>query len=151
MAFAGTHAGRSKGVKGSKIKILLNKKGNPRRRLPKVPLPETDERDLQEQSSIYLREHNAQMRAKRLKAEMELAHARGLLIEKTLVERQLGYLLIGMRQKLLALPGNPRTKIGGAFTHEMLVCVKELVHDALTEISRQPESVDPDWTEWLEK
>ena len=64
------------------------------------------------------------------------------------VERQLSYLLIGMRQKLLALP---RMKIGGAFTHEMLVCAKELVHDALTEISRLHESVDPGWTERLEE
>jgi len=91
------------------------------------------------------------MRAKRLKAEMELAHARGLLIEKALAERQLAYLLIGIRQKLLALPGNLRMKIGEAFTHEMLVCANELVHQALTEISQLPESVEPDWLEKLEE
>ena len=73
--------------------------------------------------AIYLRERNAQMRAKRLKAEMELAHARGLLIEKALVERQLSYLLIGMRQKLLALPRQPADEDRGSF-HSRDACVR---------------------------
>jgi hypothetical protein len=58
--------------------------------------PEASE--LQEQSSIYLRERNAQMKAKRLVAEMELACKRNQLIEKSLVERQLAWLLVSMRQ-----------------------------------------------------
>lgn len=104
MAFAGTHARRSPGVKNAKVKILLNKKGSSRQRLPKAALPIGDETDLQEQSAIYLRERNKQMRAKRLRAEMELAFDRNQLVEKTLVEKQLSYLLVAMRQKLLALP-----------------------------------------------
>jgi len=43
-----------------------------RKRLLNLKLAATPEADdLQEQSSIYLRERNAQMRAKRLNAEME--------------------------------------------------------------------------------
>jgi len=53
--------------------------------------------------------------AKRLKAEMELAHARNQLIEKRLVERQLAYLLVGMRQKMLLLPGKLRMRLVRAF------------------------------------
>jgi hypothetical protein len=49
------------------------------------------------------------------------------------------------------MPGNLRMKIGEAFTHEMFVCAKQLVRDTLTEISRLPESVEPDWLERLEE
>src|SRR6266446_2766226 len=80
--------------------------GTLRKRLPKQACaPVTNLSDLQEQSSIYLPERNAEMRAKRSRAEMELAHASNQLIEKRLAERQLAYLLIGMRQKMLLLPG----------------------------------------------
>ena len=47
--------------------------------------------DLQEQSSIYLKERNLAMRLKRVREEMLLAKERNLLIEKRLVERQPGY------------------------------------------------------------
>jgi hypothetical protein len=111
MAIAGTHAGRAPGIKGAKVKILRNKKGEARRRLPKEPLPEIDETDLQTQSTIYLRERNRQMRAKRLPGEMELAAARGQLVEKELVLRQLTFILIAFRQSVLAWPGKLRAAI----------------------------------------
>jgi hypothetical protein len=138
------------GIRKSKKPILETTARRKRRRLPKLPAtPEAD--DLEEQSSIYLRERNAQMRAKRLKAEMELAHARDELIEKRLVERQLSWLLVAMRRSLLALPGKMRMKFGEErFPHEMLEAAKHLVVDALTEISRLPEAVEPGWLARLE-
>jgi hypothetical protein len=121
-----------------------------KRRFPKLPAtPEAA--DLEELSSQYLRERNAAMRAKRLKAEMELAHARNQLIEKRLVERQLAYLLIGMRQKMLLLPGMLRMKFGEErFPHDMLEAAKGMVNEALTQLSRLPEAVEADWLERLE-
>jgi hypothetical protein len=61
---------------------------------------------LQEQSSTYLQERNEMMRLKRMREEMLLAKERDQLIEKELAIKQLSYLMIAMRQKLLALPLN---------------------------------------------
>jgi hypothetical protein len=142
MPLPGQRSDPIRGIKGGKTRIT------PRKRLPKLAAtPEAE--DLQEQSSIYLRERNKQMRAKRLRAEMDLAHARNQLIEKRLVERQLAYLLIGMRQKLLLLPGKMRTKLGENFSHEMVVGAKELVVEALNEVSRLPEATEPEWLKKL--
>ncbi|MBV8378989.1 MAG: hypothetical protein JO279_18505 [Verrucomicrobia bacterium] len=68
----------------------------------------------------YLRERNAQIRAKRLTAEMVLARERDELIEKELVLRQLAFIMIAFRQAVLALPGKLRAAIGAGFTHEMV-------------------------------
>jgi len=56
------------GIQKSKTPILETT-ARRKRLLKLAATPEAD--DLQEQSSIYLRERNAQMRAKRLNAEME--------------------------------------------------------------------------------
>ena len=128
------HAGMRtpiQGLRKSKKPILETTARRKRRRLPKLPAtPEAD--DLEEQSSIYLRERNGQMRAKRLKAEMELAHARDELIEKRLVERQLSWLLVAMRRSLLGLPGKMRMKFGEErFPHEMLEAAKGMVNETM--------------------
>ena len=57
-------------------------------------------------SEEYLEIRNAQMRTKNLTAEMVLAERRGELIEKRLVERQAGYLLVALRQAILKVPQN---------------------------------------------
>ena len=78
------------------------------------------------------------MRLKRMREEMLLANERDQLIEKRLVERQLTYLLISMRQKFLALP----LKIGGRFGNrevpirEVVEYSKRLVNETLTELSK---------------
>ena len=59
-----------------------------------------------------MRERNAAMRAKRLKAEMELAQTRDQLIDKDLVGRQAAYLLIAFRKAVLRLPQELRSKWG---------------------------------------
>ena len=82
-----------------------------KKRLPKLPrAPEAD--DLQEQSSIYLKERNKAMRLKRMREEMLLAKERGRLIERRLVERQLAYFLIAIRQKLMGLPARLYSRLG---------------------------------------
>jgi hypothetical protein len=55
-------------------------------------------------SEEYLEIRNAQMRTKNLTAEMVLAERRGELIEKRLVERQAAFLLLSLRQRILAVP-----------------------------------------------
>ena len=101
MPFTGqrTHPTGS-GVKGAKPKTLPSIK---RKRLPKLPAtPEAE--DLQELSSIYLHERNLAMRLKRMREEMLLAKERDQLIEKELAIKQLSYLMIVTRQRLLRLP-----------------------------------------------
>jgi hypothetical protein len=114
-------------------------------------LPETNETDLQTQSTIYLRERNRQMKLKRQKAEIEPALTRDELVEKELIIRQLSYLLIPMRQSILALPAKLRARIGAEFTHEMVVKAHELVHETLEHLMKLPEAVEPGWLERLEE
>ena len=93
------------------------------------------------------------MRLKRMREEMLLAQARDELIEKALVERQLTYILVSMRQKLLALP----LKIGNRFGNreapmrEVVEYARHLINETLTELSHLPECVEPDWMERLEE
>jgi hypothetical protein len=128
------------GVKGAK--------GPTRLREPKVPRqPETETSvKLGEQ---YLRERNAQMRAKRLRAEMELAASRGELIEKELVLRQMAYCLIAFRQSVLAWPGKLRASIGVEFTDEMAQKARGLAIETLEHLEKLPECVESDWLENL--
>jgi hypothetical protein len=146
-SFRGARTKPASGIKGSKG----GPASQPRMRLPKMPAP-PEASELQEQSSIYLRERNKQMRAKRLRAEMELAFDRNQLIEKALVEKQLAYLLIGMRQKILALPGKLRLKFGEErFPHEMVEATKFMVTEILSSVFQLPQAADPNWLEKLEE
>ena len=129
----------TQGVKGAKPRL---------KKLPSAPASNTDG----ELSREYLIERNAAMRARRLTAEMTLAHQRGELIEKELVTRQLSFLLIGFRQKALRLPHQLRAKFGPeVITQERFNYLKELVHRMLTEMADLPNTVQPDWLERLEE
>ena len=140
MAIRGLRSHPLEGVKGAK------------KRLPKLPrAPEAI--DLQEQSSIYLQERNQMMRLKRMREEMLLAKERDLLIEKELAIKQLSYLMIAMRQKLLALPLNIGNHFGDreVSIREVVEYAKRLMNETLTELSRLPECVEPDWLQKLEE
>jgi hypothetical protein len=140
MAFKGARSDPVQGVKGAK----------PRLRLPKLPRrPETE--TTVQLNEEYLRKRNMILDLKYKREAMELAVARGQLIEKALVEHQLAYLLIPMRQALLALPGKLRRKLGERFDHEMVSAAKELIHETLTNISNLPLASEPDWLERLEE
>ena len=88
----------------------------------------------------------------------KLARDRDQLVERELVEHQLAYLMIPLRQKILAIS----SKIGNHFgdrkvpVGEVVDYVRALVHEALTEVSNLPLTVsDPNWLrraeDWLEK
>ena len=142
MSFKGQRSGPTKGIKGSKPHV--------RKRLPKMPAA-PDPYDLQRKSSIYLDERNGQMRAKRLAAEIELALVRGRLIEKRLVEQQLEYLLVSIRQKLVAIPGKLYSRLGEErFPRETAQECEKFIHEILNELSKLPECAEPDWLEQLE-
>jgi len=83
---------------------------------------------------------------------MELARDRDESIERALVIRQLTYMVINTRQRLLALPGTMRARFVEAFSREIIDGARELIHQALTELSEMPRrGIDPDWLERLEE
>jgi hypothetical protein len=124
-----------------------------KKRLPKLPrAPEAD--DLQEQSSIYLKERNKAMRLKRMREEMLLAKERGQLIERELVIKQLSYLVIAIRQRLLSLPLNIGNRFGDRQVpiREVVEYAKRLINETLVELSKLPDCVDPaEWKKFLEE
>ena len=130
-----------RGVKGAK----------PRLRQAKIPRrPETVETvRLNEE---YLTKRNKILDLKYKREAMELARDRDESIERALVIRQLTYMVINTRQRLLALPGTMRARFVEAFSREIIDGARELIHQALTELSEMPRrGIDPDWLERLEE
>jgi hypothetical protein len=131
------------GVKGAK--------GSRRLRLPKAPRqPETE-------SSVklgeeYLRKRNQILDLKFKREAMNLALDRDELVEKRLVDRQLTYLMISIRQRLLAIPGKLYSRPGKEqFSHEATQETEKFIQEVLNGQSKLPECAEPDWLEKLEE
>ena len=92
------------------------------------------------------------MRTKNLTAEMQLAERRGELIEKRLVENQAAYLLVALRQKILAVPhAYARRILGLKDAAEAIVILRQAMVELLNEIKDLPDKVtDPNWLDILE-
>src|SRR6516225_11823133 len=130
------------GVKGAKGLRL---------RLPKVPRqPETE-------TSValgeeYLRKRNQILDLKFKREAMNLALARDQLIEQELVVRQLTYLMISMRQKLLAIPAKLYSRLGPErFPREVAQESEKFIHEVLNELVKLPECAEANWLEQLEE
>jgi hypothetical protein len=70
------------------------------------------------------------------------------------VERQLSFMLINMRQKLLTIPGKLLLKLRSnpeLTPHETSQYVRELVFEGLEEVARLSEAAEPGWLERLEE
>ena len=146
MALKGARSDPIQGVQGSK----------PRLRRPKLPRrPETAK--TAELGEEYLRKRNKLLDLKYKREAILLARDRDQLVQRELVEHQLAYLMIPLRQKILAIS----SKIGNHFgdrrvpVREVVDYVRALVHEALTEVSNLPLTVsDPNWLrraeDWLE-
>ena len=146
MSLSGQRARPTGGIKGSKPIP------GGRRRLAKMEAPPVDTEELKRESSIYLKERNRAMRLKRMREEMLLAEARGELIQKKLVELQLTYLLVAMRQKLLAIPAKLYSRFGPErFPRETAQECERFIHEVLDELAKLPECAEPDWLEKLEE
>ena len=76
---------------------------------------------------------------------------RDQLIEQELVLRQLTYLVVSMRQKLLAIPAKLYLRLGPErFPRETAQECERCIHEVLEELSKLPECVEPNWLEKLE-
>jgi hypothetical protein len=110
-----------------------------------------DEVDAMGLGIYWLQNHFKILDIKYKREAMELARDRNELIERALVIRQLTYMMINTRQRLLALPGTMRARFGEAFSRKMIDGARELIHQALTELSEMPlRGIDPDWLEQLD-
>jgi hypothetical protein len=90
---------------------------------------------------------------KRMQDELYLAKAREELIEKRLVEKQAAYLLVSLRQRILALPSTyARRFLGLDDAKQSAALLRELALGLLNEIKSLPEKVvDPNWLRTLEE
>lgn len=83
---------------------------------------------------------------------LDLARIRGDVIEKKLVEKQLAYMLIAMRQQILSIP----TSYARKFLHkddikEIYKILEEMCHRILNDIKDLPKrAVDPNWMDEIE-
>ena len=123
-----------RGVKGAK----------PRLKLAKEELPEL--------SREYLRIRNQQMQTKNLSAEMMLAERRGELIEKRLVDQQAAYLLVVLRQRILAVPhAYARRILNITDPRQAKEILREAMVGLLDTIKDLPNAAtDPNWLDTLE-
>jgi hypothetical protein len=98
-------------------------------------------------SEEYLRHRNDQMRTKNLAAQMLLAERRGQLIEKKLVERQAAFLLLSLRQRVLAVPDRlARRLVGIAELNKARAILRDAMLALLTELADLPSKVtNPRW------
>lgn len=84
---------------------------------------------------------------------LDLARIRGDVIEVKLVEKQLAYMLIAMRQQVLAIP----TSYARKFLHkddikEIYKILEEMCHRILLDIKDLPKkAIDPNWLDELEE
>ena len=83
---------------------------------------------------------------------INLALDRDQLVEKRLVDRQLTYLMVSMRQKLLAIPTKLYARLGKEhFPREAAQECEKFFHEILNELSKLPECAEPNWLERLEE
>jgi hypothetical protein len=117
------------GVKGSKPRLKTAKE-----EIPKL-------------TREYLRHRNDQMRTKNLAAQMLLAERRGQLIEKRLVERQAAFLLLSLRQRVLAVPDRlARQLVGIDDVNNAREILRSAMLALLTELADLPSQVtNPRW------
>jgi hypothetical protein len=98
-------------------------------------------------SEEYLGIRNRQMDLKAKKAAMELAAQRGELVSRALIEKQSAFLLISLRQKILAVPDRlARQLVNVAEVKKAKAILKDALLVLLTELADLPSKVtNPRW------
>jgi len=106
---------------------------------------ETDE-------EIHLRKRNQILDLKFKREAMNLAFDRDQLVEQELVLKQLTYLVISMRQKLLAIPAKLYSRLGPErFPRETAQKCERFIHEVLNELAKLPECAEPNWLDRLKE
>jgi hypothetical protein len=98
-------------------------------------------------SREYLLQRNEQMRTKNLTAQMELAIRRNELIEKSLVTKQAAFILLSLRQRILAVADRlARQLVNIDDVNKAKAILKDAMLALLTELADLPSKVtNPRW------
>jgi hypothetical protein len=123
-------------------------------KLPPGPSKEELRRNAEkaEADRIFVEEKTRQVAIRRLETEMRVAERRGELMHVKLVERQLAYLLVALRQRILNIPQSyARKLLGLEDVGQVMRVLREMSISILNEIQYLPQQVtDPNWLETLE-
>jgi hypothetical protein len=100
----------------------------------------------------YLAARNRQMSAKAFMVEAQAARQRGELLKKFDVKLQLGFLLTGLRQRLMSLSYSLPRQLAGRNEHEIGRIIDAEVRAALRDIATWPERMsDPNWCQEIDQ
>ena len=100
----------------------------------------------------YLAARNRQMSAKAFMAEAQAARQRGELLKKFDVKLQLGFLLTGLRQRLMSLSYALPRQLAGRNEHEIGRIIDYEVRSALKDIAGCPAKLaTPGWQEEIDE
>jgi hypothetical protein len=122
---------------------------------PRGPKPEGDGRLSKQESRALDRDYRIQrnetLRLKNFREQMLLAKARGELIEKKLAQTQAAFLLVGMRQRTLAIPQALCDRLAAAGDPlEVKTILDEAMRGLLTEMQDLPNRIDAaEWERFL--
>jgi hypothetical protein len=99
----------------------------------------------------YLAARNRQMAAKAFMVEAQAARQRGELLKKFDVKLQLGFLLTGLRQRLMSLSYALPRRLIGKNEHELGRILDEEVRAALRDVATWPAKLaNPGWSEEID-
>lgn len=106
-----------------------------------------------ELDKIFLSRRIEQSEVRTMAFRLDLARIRGDVIEKKLVEKQLAYMLIAMRQQILAIPTSyARKLLHKDDIKEIYKILEEMCHRILLDIKDLPrKAIDPNWLDQLEE
>jgi hypothetical protein len=94
---------------------------------------------------------NAKLQAQAFIAETEAAQKRGELISRKAVKLQAGFLLSGLRQRVLSLPHVLPERLVGKNAHEIALILRDECNAMLRDLAAWPEKMtDPKWMEKID-
>jgi hypothetical protein len=101
----------------------------------------------------YKRRRIESIKVRTMAYRLDLARIRESLIEKKLVERQLTFMLIAMRQRVLAIPNSyARKLLHKSELQQTMTILNEMVGRLLNDLADLPRNVtDPNWLLTLEE
>ena len=118
-------------------------------KLPK-PTPEEKKRAAAEHAAdaALSKERTESIRTKRMQAQLVLARARGELVPREMVLRQTEFLIVALRQRLLAIPQTYSRRLLGISEFEVMSkLLKEMAISTLKEIENLPRVVEEGWVD----
>ena len=106
-----------------------------------------------ELDKLFISRKIEQTEVRTMAFRLDLARIRGDVIDKKIVEKQLAYILIAMRQQILAIPTSyARKLVHRDDVKEVYKILEEMCHRILLDIKDLPKkAIDPSWLDELEE